>query len=494
MAREVTQALVLAAGLGSRLQNETPKPLLPLLGVPLLARTLFTLKKAGITDAYVVIGHQGDRVRREIAAIERLDLAIHWIENPRWAEPNGVSVLAAAGHVEGPFLLTMSDHLLPVEGLQRLRAQAETGRDLVLLVDKGTAQVLDLDDATKVRLDGDRITAIAKELPAFDAIDTGAFLAGPALLEALAALDVGRGAPDASGNAGIPGAPDGARKGPSLSDGVRRLAAEGRAWVVDGTGLMWQDVDTPDDVAVAERKLMSAWPKPTDGIVSRRINRPISLRVTRLLAPTGVTPNQVSVVTLVLGLLAAWFAALGGYAWWLAAAVTFQVASILDGTDGELASLTFRQTPFGAWMDTICDNVSYVAFIAGVMVGVHRTDLPHSYFAWGALGFVASVLSLANIQMVLRRDGTSGSALSVRYAHQEGEGLVHRLFQAVHAFGKRDLIAFIVLALAVVGRLPFGLVLLGAGATLFLFPATLQANVSHWLRMRAFVADAAARD
>ncbi|HSW28121.1 MAG TPA: NTP transferase domain-containing protein [Longimicrobiales bacterium] len=471
MAREVTQALVLAAGRGSRLESATPKPLLPLLGVPLLARTLFTLKKAGITDAYVVIGHQGERVRREISAIRRLDLRIHWIENPRWAEPNGVSVLAGAPYLEGPFLLTMSDHLLPVEGLVRLRAEAERGRDLVLLVDQGTSQVHDLSDATKVRLEGERITDIAKELPAFDAIDTGAFLAGPALMEALKTLD--------------------GEKGPSLSDGVRRLAAEGRAWALDGTGLRWQDVDTPDDVAVAERKLMSAWPKPTDGIISRWINRPISLRVTRLLAPTGVTPNQVSVVTLVLGLLAAWFAARGGYAWWLAAAVTFQVASILDGTDGELASLTFRQTPFGAWMDTLCDNVSYVAFMASVMVGVDRTGLPAGYLWWGGLGFAAAVLSLVNIQMVLHRDGTSGSALSVRYAHQEGESMVHRLFQAVHAFGKRDLISFVVLVLAVLGQLPMGLPILGVGATLFLFPATLQANVSHWLRMRAFTVDEA---
>jgi phosphatidylglycerophosphate synthase len=257
---------------------------------------------------------------------------------------------------------------------------------------------------------------------------------------------------------------------------------------------MWQDVDTPDDVAVAERKLLSAWPKPTDGVISRWINRPLSLRVTRLLAPTGVTPNQVSVVTLVLGLLAAGFAALGGYAWWLAAAVTFQVASVLDGTDGELASLTFRQTPFGAWMDTICDNVSYVAFMVGTLWGVHRAGLSHAYLWWGALGFASAVLSLANIQMVLRRDGTSGSALSVRYAHQEGENLVHRLFQAVHAFGKRDLIAFLVLAFAALGLLPLGLPVLGVGATLFLLPATLQANVSHWLRMREFVADGASQD
>ncbi|MHB1194723.1 MAG: NTP transferase domain-containing protein [Longimicrobiales bacterium] len=471
MSREVTQALVLAAGLGSRLGSTIPKPLLPLLGVPLLARTLFTLKKAGITDAYVVIGHEGERVRREISAIRRLDLRLHWIENPRWAEPNGVSVLAGAPHLDGPFLLTMSDHLLPVQGLARLRAEAARGRELVLLVDKGTSQVHDLSDATKVRLDGERITAIAKELPAFDAIDTGAFLAGPALLEALKALD--------------------GEKGPSLSDGVRRLAAEGRAWALDGTGSVWQDVDTPDDVAVAERKLMSAWPKPTDGVISRWINRPISLRVTRLLAPTGVTPNQVSVLTLILGLVASWFAALGGYAWWLAAAVAFQVASILDGTDGELASLTFRQTPFGAWMDTICDNVSYVAFMVGVMVGVDRAGLSASYLWWGGLGFASALLSLVNIQMVLHRDGTSGSALSVRYAHQEGESLVHRLFQAVHAFGKRDLISFVVLVLALFGQLPLGLPILGVGATLFLLPATLQANVSHWIRMRAFTADVA---
>ncbi len=469
MAREVTQALVLAAGQGSRLGSATPKPLHPLQGVPLLARTLFTLKKAGITDAYVVIGHQGERVRREISAIRHLDLRIHWIDNPRWAESNGVSVLAGAPHLDGPFLLTMSDHLLPVQGLVRLRAEAERGRDLVLLVDKGTSQVHDLSDATKVSLDGERITAIAKELPAFDAIDTGAFLAGPALLGALKALD--------------------GEKGPSLSDGVRLLASEGRAWALDGTGLMWQDVDTPDDVAVAERKLMSAWPKPTDGVISRWINRPISLRVTRLLAPTGVTPNQVSVFTLVLGLLASWFAALGGYGWWLAAAVAFQVASILDGTDGELASLTLRQTPFGAWMDTICDNVSYVAFIAGAMIGVARAGLSDSYLWWGGLGFAAAVLSLVNIQMVLHRDGTSGSALSVRYAHQEGEGMVHRLFQAVHAFGKRDLISFAVLVLAVFGQLPLGLPILGVSATVFLLPATLQANVSHWLRMRDFAAN-----
>lgn len=484
-AAEVTRALVLAAGRGSRLENETPKPLLPILGVPLLARTLFTLRRAGITEAWVVLGHQGERVRREIEAIRRLDMRLHWVENPRWTEPNGVSVLAAAAELDGPFILTMCDHILEADAIARLRAEAADGHDLVLLVDRGTTQVNDLSDATKVKLDGLRIVGIGKELADFDAIDTGAFLAGPALMESLKELDA-----DRSGDVGAAG-----HRGPSLSDGVRRLAARGRARVLDGTGSTWQDVDTAEDVAVAERKLLSAWPKKTDGVVSRYLNRPISTRITRLLAPTRVTPNQVSVATLLIALVASWLAALGGYWWWVAAAVLFQIASVLDGTDGELAVLTFRATPFGQWMDTICDNVSYLAFIVGTLAGVYRAGLPHLYLWWGGVGLAATFVSLRNINHYLRREGTSGSALSVRYAHQEGDRLVHKLFQAVHAFGKRDLISFLVLVFAVAGQIPLGIIVFGFGTSVFLFPATTEANVAHWLRTRRLAsAEAPAQD
>ena len=474
----VTRALVLAAGQGSRLGPATPKPLLPVLGVPLLARTLFTLRKAGITEAFVVTGHQGERVRREIDAIRRLHdgLTVHWMENTRWEEPNGVSVLAAADRLDGPFLLTMADHILDPAALKRLREEAAKGRDLVLLVDRSPDEGIDPDDATKVALDGERIASIGKELDRFDAIDTGAFLAGPALLDALRELDEG------SARAGGAEAPP--HRGPSLSEGVRRLAAEGKAWVLDGTGMRWQDVDTPADVAAARRKLMAAWPKPTDGPVSRWINRPMSLRITRVLAPTGVTPNQISLVTLLMGFAAAWFASLGGYAWWLAAAGTFQLASILDGTDGELAVLTYRQTEWGAWVDTLCDNLSYLAFIVGMTVGVHRAGLPGWYVVWGVVGLAAAALSMGNINMVLRREGRSGSALSVEYAHQQGTRLVDRVLQVLHFLGKRDLIAFLGVVFALLGILPWGIPIFGVGASLLLFPVTFQANVAHWARTR----------
>ena len=460
----VTQALVLAAGRGSRIAHSDSKPLFPILGVPLLARTLFTLEKGGITDAYVVLGYEGERVRREIEEIDRLGIRVHWIHNERWQEPNGVSVLAAASAITGPFLLTMSDHLFEVQAVERLRERVDGLPGVYLVVDRRTGEINDLEDATKVRLDGDRIVDLNKSLDEFSAIDTGVFLTSPVLFEALRSVD--------------------GDTAPSLSEGVRRLAEEGRAWAVDGSDLMWQDVDTLSDADVAAAKLLAQWPKESDGPISRLINRPLSTRVTRLLVNTPVTPNQVSVVTLILGLAAGWLAAMGGNANWLATGLLFQVASILDGTDGELATLTYQGSEFGGWVDTICDNVSYMAFLVGLTIGVNTVGLP-SYYVWsGIIGIAAAAFSLANINFYLLREGKSGSALTVRYGHQSGEGLLATIMRFVHYLGKRDLLSFLVLALAVLGQLPLALPLFGVGATLFLLPATTAANLSRVPRTR----------
>lgn len=453
-------ALVLAAGRGSRLRNARSKPLYPVFGVPLLARTLFTLQEAGATQAHVVIGYEGDRVREEIDAIDRLTLPVHWIENPRWEEPNGVSVLAGRPFLDGPFLLTMSDHIFDAEIAERLLRRHEDVDGLLLAVDRDVNAIHDLADATKVRLGScERITDIGKELDRYDAIDTGVFLATPALFEAL----------EAAGPA------------PSLSQGVAKLATAGRAATVDVTRLTWQDVDTPEDVGAAERKLLARWPKPTDGPISRLVNRPLSTRVTKMLAPLGITPNQVSVLTLIMGLIAGVSAGVGGYWGWLGAGLLFQAASILDGTDGELATLTYRKTPQGAWVDTVCDNVTYVAFLGGLIYGTYRAGFPMAYYGLGIVGFVSTLLSLANINMYLVRAGT-GSALTVQYHYQDEDdreaGVVQRLWRFMHYFGKRDLIAFIAFALALAGQLPLALPIFGIGATVFLLPATTRANLS----------------
>ena len=123
MMRPVNTALVLAAGNGDRFRNPTreSKLLQPVLGRPLIIRTIETAHDAGITAFEIVLGYQADRVR---AAIERQappDVAIHFTHNPDWHLENGVSVLAARGRLRSRFALLMGDHLFEARVLRQLR-------------------------------------------------------------------------------------------------------------------------------------------------------------------------------------------------------------------------------------------------------------------------------------------------------------------------------------------------------------------------------------
>src|ERR1044071_7665214 len=174
----VTEAMILAAGEGSRLRggDETYlKPLVRLLGRPLICYTIDALIRAGIKKATFIVGYQSDRL---VAAVEQLvppRLDACFVENPDWQKQNGVSVLAAANHMAEPFLLTMSDHLFDNSILDLLLCNAVLD-ELNLAIDRKLDSIFDVDDAMKVQTRGKRILKIAKHLTSYDAIDTGLFV------------------------------------------------------------------------------------------------------------------------------------------------------------------------------------------------------------------------------------------------------------------------------------------------------------------------------
>ncbi len=235
----VTRAIVLAAGTGSRLGNGSapvPKPLRPVLGLPLLVRVLCALQDAGIREAVIVTGHRGEEVRRVLTAEPRLGLELQFVDNPRYLDKNGVSLLAAKDWVDQDCILTMADHLYSPELVRSLLNASLPSEACALGVDYDIERCFDLDDATKVRTSQGRIADINKELPEYDAIDTGVFRIGPALIAELAKLDEKHG--DCS-----------------LSDGVRALAARGLFHTVDVGDVRWIDVDTPAALERAEAML-----------------------------------------------------------------------------------------------------------------------------------------------------------------------------------------------------------------------------------------------
>jgi len=231
----VRDAVILAAGNGDRFKtsHHHSKLLHPVLGQPLILRTLETAAAAGMATLNVVLGYEADRVR---ATVERHPIpgaTVRFAYNPDWHLENGVSALQARQLCNGRrFALLMGDHLFEAPVLRRLASLDARAGDSMLAIDRGDVDPAIADEATKVALEGDRIVAIGKTLSRWDALDTGLFVFTPALFDALE---------------------EATRRGETtLSAGVQRLAARRLMRGVEIGAAAWCDVDTITDLQAAE--------------------------------------------------------------------------------------------------------------------------------------------------------------------------------------------------------------------------------------------------
>jgi len=232
---KVNQCLILAAGNGSRLVSSSgtiPKPLVKVHGKPLLEHIMLRAQEAGISKFVIVIGFRGDAIRRWFEQRPLAGVELTLIENTEYHKDNGISVLKARDEIRNPFLLLMSDHIFESRTAESLLHQPLAEGEVILAVDPNIDTVFDLDDATKVRREGDRIVEIGKQITHYDAFDTGMFLCSPQLFGILESAKK-------NGNC-------------SLSDGMRKLGRAGKLRAFDIGDAAWQDVDTPEALAYAE--------------------------------------------------------------------------------------------------------------------------------------------------------------------------------------------------------------------------------------------------
>ena len=236
----ISEAVILMAGSGSRLRNSDEtflKPLVPVLGRPLVCYVIDALIEAGINKINFILGYQCERLRAEMEKLAPPKREWVFIENPHWQKQNGISLLAATNQVTAPFLLTMSDHLFENAIVDLLIESADF--DLLnLAVDRKIDSVFDLDDAMKIQTDGDKVVAIGKNLPDYDAIDTGLFICPEAIFDYLERARSGSSGNDCA-----------------LADGVRLMASDGKVRPIDIGEAWWQDVDTPQMLLRADDRM-----------------------------------------------------------------------------------------------------------------------------------------------------------------------------------------------------------------------------------------------
>ncbi len=364
-------AVILAAGLGTRMGGR-PKGLVRVAGREILYRTMTLLKRNGVERFVIVTNERYAPLYKKF--IEMHGFTAELVINPEPEKGNGHSLHLARGTVSGKFVLVMSDHVYSEAFVEK--AIGGNG-----LIGDRRPRWIDISEATKVKVRNNRVERIGKSLKEWDAVDTGFFVLDDGIFNVTEELER-----EKNGDY-------------SLSEVVER--AKLPVTFVDGLG--WTDVDTPEEIKRARRMLVKTAVKGIgDGFVSRHLNRKISTEISAFLVDK-VTPNEMTAFTFVLGILSALLTLVS----LPLAGVLYQISSILDGVDGEIARASLRTSRLGGYIDSILDRYVDGSFLALLAYSTLREPLWYLAALLALLGSVMVSYSTERFKGAFCRDAYS---------------------------------------------------------------------------------------
>jgi choline kinase len=234
------KCLIIAAGRGKRLQEKGPsKPLVQLVGKPLIEHVISAAQTAGADDFYIVAGHEAGRLKRFLGELaDRLCIPTTIIHNSRWdLYENDASVLAAKEYLREPFLLLMADILFDPGVVHKLFSITLHDGEVAIAVDDDLNNPwVDLEDFTGARIEDGKIQDLGNHIPVWNGFVTGQFFCSPAIFNAI----------EQTMEQGDRG----------LANVFRHITLQGFAKAVIVGGHFWIDVDDPPSYAKAEKALL----------------------------------------------------------------------------------------------------------------------------------------------------------------------------------------------------------------------------------------------
>jgi len=219
-----------------------------------------------------------------------------------------------------------------------------------------------------------------------------------------------------------------------------------------------------DDCEQAENALLSGLVKATEGWMARHINRKVSLAVTRRLMRTAVTPNHMTGVSMLLGLMGAACFTYSAHAMQVLGALLFLSHSILDGCDGELARLKFMESRLGGVLDFWSDNIVHIAVFAA-MGAAWIAVAPDSIWPWlcAALAVAGTGISASLVYVHTMRSEKKTGPLYTSVSTSKRKSAMVRLADLL---SRRDFI-YLVLLLAILNHTHWFLVMTAIGAPIY---------------------------
>ena len=254
-------------------------------------------------------------------------------------------------------------------------------------------------------------------------------------------------------------------QGPVAVDGGELASWSNRGWTPAAPApavgrpverpALYVRVTSAADVARAEDALFQSLGRNAPTFLARHVDRAMSRAISRRLAPYPVTPNQITLFSIALGIVGALCLVPPSYAAGVLGTLLFLASTILDGCDGEIARLKFQESAAGAKLDVVGDNVVHAVLFPAVALHAYLAH-PNGPYLW--LGAVALLGVLVTWLVVYR--------LIVRTEPSA------RLLKLFEAFANREF-AYLLLFLAVIDEIHW--FVWGMSIGLWLFPIALLA-------------------
>jgi phosphatidylglycerophosphate synthase len=393
-------------------------------GLSLLDRMVRTMAWAGVEELAVVVPPGARRRMSRLPAKLKVEV--------RFLEWGAAAPLPFAPQGEG-LLLVLAEYVHHHASLSELVREGLGASELVAQVSAPAQSGV----LTQVRLAGGEVEFSPGQ---GDCASTGAFLCRAAL-----------------------GMPEEWLAGREEVWSWLRRRAQGRQVQLRPSVLpLWRRVEDRRGARAAKNMLFSQVTKSTSGFVSRHLNARISIPISKLLIGTGISPHLVtSLLVMPAGLASAYLVTRPDqYAWLAWSGVLWQLAAILDRCDGEIARVKLCESKFGAWFDTLTDNIAYLCAYAGMLVGLHRVHPDSPFYLYPGLSAIAALLLTLGIMYGYALKTGSGSLQNymvglAKNVPQDQKGGYYRFTERYGFLAKRDTFSFVFFLAALANCLEF---------------------------------------
>jgi len=215
-------------------------------------------------------------------------------------------------------------------------------------------------------------------------------------------------------------------------------------------------VEKESELPGAEGRLFLRLIKPTESFLSQKFERKVSLAITRRLLYTRVTPNQISIASILLGVFSTFLFLGESRMLHVLGGVLLLFSSIVDGCDGELARLRFQESRLGSWLDFLGDNIVHMSVFFCIGLGLYlRGEGP----VYALLGCLAALGNLGAASAVFFRvflksgDRVITFATPVRVEEMDrAQGGLRRRIEFTDKLSNRDFF-YLILICSAIGQL-----------------------------------------